>query len=188
MATKATFKPKFKRRAEGKTNYAKRLAMVKSRKLRLVVRKTNKQIIIHAVKFNPKGDETVASAHSTELSKFGFYGTNNTPSAYLTGFLIGKKLGKQACVSDIGRRSPSHGSVVFAALKGAADAGSEVPFDMEAIPSEDRINCKVIDDYAKKLGEKAKTVFANYLKAGMKIGEFQKSFEKAKAEIAKVKA
>jgi len=187
MATKATYKTKFRRRRQGKTNYEKRLAMVRSRNIRLVVRKTNKRIIAHAVKFNPKGDETIAAASSTELKKYKFYGTNNTPSAYLVGYLLGKKIGKQKCVLDIGRRSPSHGSVVFAALKGLIDSGVEVPYSPEALPSEERINGKILDDYAKKIGDKAKIVFANYIKEGIQPGEIQKAFEKAKTEISKVK-
>jgi large subunit ribosomal protein L18 len=188
MTQKATHKTKFARRRQGKTDFKKRLALVKSKKIRLVIRKTNTRIVAQAMKFNPKGDETIASVDSRDLKKYGFYGTNNTPSAYLVGLLLGKKVGKEKCVLDIGRRNPSHGSVVFAALKGAVDAGLDVPHSQEALPSEDRVNGKVLDDYAKKLGEKAKIVFANYIKEGIQIGEIQKAVEKAKSEILKVKA
>jgi large subunit ribosomal protein L18 len=187
MATKATYKTKFRRRRQGKTNYEKRLAMIRSKKLRLVVRKTNKRIIAHAVKFNPLGDETIASVSSIDLKKYKFYGTNNTPSAYLIGYLLGKKIGKQKGILDIGRKSPSHGSVVFAVLKGLIDSGVDVSYSPEALPSEERVNGKVLDDYAKKLGDKAKIVFANYIKEGIQPGEIQKAFEKAKTEISKVK-
>ncbi len=187
MAHKSTFETKFRRRREGKTDYAKRLALVKSRRLRIVVRKTNKRIVVHAVQYDLKGDITKAMVDSQQLNKFGWYGTNNTPSAYLAGFLLGKKLGKQKGVLDIGRRNPSHGSVIFATLKGVADGGIEIPFDADAIPSEDRINGKALDEYAKKLGDKSKIVFSNYIKQGITPGEFNKAFEKAKAEIAKVK-
>jgi len=188
MVRKATFDMPFRRRREGKTDYKKRLALVKSKKLRLVIRKSNMRVIVHMVKFDPKGDITIATADSRELAKYKFYGTNNTPSAYLVGFLLGKKVGKQQCVLDMGRKSPSHGNVIFAALKGAIDAGLDVPHSAEALPSEDRLNGKVLDDYAKKLGDKAKSVFSNYIKAGIQPGEIQKAFEKAKAEISKVKA
>jgi large subunit ribosomal protein L18 len=87
----------------------------------------------------------------------------------------------------MGRRSPSHGSVVFAALKGAVDAGLDIPFNAEAVPNEERINGRVLDEYAKKLGENAKVIFANYIKEGIQPGEIQKAFEKTKTEIAKVK-
>lgn len=187
MADKATYETKFRRRREGKTDYKKRLALVKSRKTRIVIRKTGTRMLVQAVKFDPKGDVTMASVDSKELKKFGWHGTNNTPSAYLSGYLLGKKLPKQKCVIDIGRKHPSHGSVVFAALKGASDAGLEVPFDASAVPAEDRLNGKVLDAYAAKLGDKAKTNFATYIKEGITPGNFNKAFEKAKAEIAKVK-
>jgi len=188
MTQKATHKSKFKRRRQGKTDFKKRLALVKSKKVRLVIRKTNTRIVAQAMKFNPKGDETIVSVDSRELKKYHFYGTNNSPSAYLVGLLLGKKLGKEKCVLDIGRRSPSHGNVVFAALKGAIDSGLEIPYSQEALPSEERVNGKVLDDYAKKLGDKAKLVFSNYIKEGINPGEIQKAFDKAKAEILKVKA
>ncbi|MFA6268670.1 MAG: 50S ribosomal protein L18 [archaeon] len=188
MAMTTTYQTKFRRRRQGKTDYVKRLALVKSKKLRLVIRKTNKRIIAQAMKFDSRGDIAVATADSNELAKYKFYGTNNTPSAYLVGFLLGKKLGKQKCVLDMGRRTPSHGGAIFAALKGAVDSGLEIPFAQEAIPSEERLNGKALDDYAKKLGEKAKAVFANYIKEGIQPGEINSAFEKAKTEISKVKA
>ena len=187
MAHNTTYEVKFRRRREGRTDYKKRLALVKSKKLRLVVRKTNKKIIVQAVKFDPKGDITLATAESRDLKKFGWYGTNNTPSAYLIGFLLGKKIGKKECVLDIGRKHPSHGNVLFAALKGAVDAGLNVPHNLEAMPSEDRLNAKVLDAYSQKLGEKAKTVFSNYIKEGIQPGSINKAFEDAKAKISKVK-
>lgn len=183
MSKDKTFQTKFKRRKQGKTNYKKRLASVKSKKLIIVVRKTNKQIIAHAIKFNPKGDETIAHATSKELDKFGFYGTNNTPSAYLTGFLLGKKLKEKEAILDIGRRSQSHGAVVFACLKGLLDAGINIPHSKEAIPSEERINGTIIENYAKENQD----LFKNYEKKGIKVDSIKDSFEKAKSEIDKVK-
>jgi len=188
MTITTTYETKFRRRKEGKTDYSKRLALVRSKKIRIVVRKTNTRIIAQAVKFDPKGDITIATVDSTDLKKFGWYGTNNTPSAYLVGFYLGKKVAGEACVLDIGRKHPSHGSVIFAVVKGAADGGAIVPFDMSAVPSEERLNGKLLDEYAKKLGDKAKAMFTKYTKAGMTLGEFSKAFDKAKSEIAKVKA
>ena len=194
MTKSTTYKTPFRRRREGKTNYKTRLAMVKSEKIRLVVRTTNKRITVQAIKYSPEGDKTIASADSRELNKYSFYGTNNTPSAYLTGFLLGKKLASGAQkdakektgILDIGLKTPSHGSVIFAALKGIADAGIEIKFDAKAVPSEDRITGKTLDDYAKSL-ENAGEKFSGYKKAGINPGEIQKAFEKAKAEIEKMK-
>lgn len=116
----------YKRRREGKTDYVKRLGMLKSGKPRLVVRKSNRNVLVQLVVFNEKGDETVASAITSDLKKFGFEGKCNTPSAYLTGLLAGKralKKGFKEFISDIGLNTPSKGSVVFSAVKGAVDAG-----------------------------------------------------------------
>ena len=41
MSRTSTYEVKFKRRNEGKTNYKKRLAMLKSGRPRAVIRKTN---------------------------------------------------------------------------------------------------------------------------------------------------
>jgi len=185
MSKDKTFSTKFRRRRQGKTNYTKRLALVKSKKPIIVIRKTNSQILTHAVKYNPKGDETIAHAASKELTKLGFYGTNNTPSAYLTGYLLGKRLvqNEKEAIIDIGRRSPSHGSVVFACLKGIIDAGINVPHSQEAIPSEERINGTILEAYAKENKDK----FSNYEKNGVKIEEITKAFEKTKAAIDNLK-
>lgn len=177
-----TFETKFKRRQLGKTDYKKRLALVKSNKIKIVVRKTDKQIIAQAVKYNPKGDETLASATSKELDGFGFYGTNNTPSAYLTGLLLGKRMKDKEAVLDIGRRSPSHGSVIFACLKGVVDAGVSIPHSKEALPSDDRINGTVLEKYAIEHADKFKV----YEKKGIKVDSITKAFNKAQAEIQKV--
>jgi len=190
MATKKTYETKFKRRAEGKTDYAKRLALVKSKKTRFVVRKTNTRIIAQAVAFELKGDKTIASVDSKELTKYGFYGTNNTPSSYLVGYLLGKKIsGKvKEGVLDMGRKTASSGSVIFACVKGLNDAGINVPVGANSVPKEERLNGKSLDDYAKKLGDKASVVFSKYAEAKITPGEINKAFEKAKAEISKVKA
>jgi large subunit ribosomal protein L18 len=183
MSKDKTFEVKFKRRRQGKTDYETRLAFIKSGKTRIVVRKTGKHIIAHAVKYAPKGDVTLANANSKELNKIGFYGTNNTPSAYLTGLLLGKRLKEKEAILDIGRRQPSHGSVVFAVLKGLLDSGVKVPHSEKAFPNEERINGKVLEDYAKENKDK----FGSYEKNGFKIEEITKDFEKTKNEIQKVK-
>ncbi len=175
-----TYETKFNRRKKGKTNYAKRLALVKSGKVRVIVRKTNKKILAHAVKYNPKGDETLAHADSKELEKFGFYGTNNTPSAYLTGLLLGKKMKEKTAILDIGRRDPKKGSVVFACLKGLLDAGIEIPHSKEPIPNDERISGKVLDKYYAE----NKETFSEYRKKN--IVSIEKAFEKAKKEIENV--
>ena len=178
-----TFETKFRRRREGKTNYKTRLALVKSKKVRIVVRKTGSSIIAQAIKYKPEGDVTIASANSKELDKMGFYGTNNTPSAYLTGYLLGKRMSEKEAILDIGMQRPSHGSVIFACLQGAIDAGITIPHDKSAIPKEDRLNATVLETFAKEHPEK----FSVYEKKGIKVDAIAKAFEQTKATIDKVK-
>ena len=54
----------FRRKREGRTDYKKRLAMLKSGKARLVVRKTLKNIYAQIIKYDAKGDIIIASACS----------------------------------------------------------------------------------------------------------------------------
>jgi len=135
----------FRRRREGKTDYAKRLALLKSRKTRLVIRKTNARVIAQFIDFDAKGDKTVASAESKELAKHGFTGKCNAPSAYLVGALAAKKAsakGVKEFVLDTGRHEITKGGIIFAALKGALDAGLKAPHSPECIPAQDRIEGK----------------------------------------------
>ncbi|MGB9577466.1 MAG: 50S ribosomal protein L18 [Candidatus Micrarchaeia archaeon] len=150
----------FRRRREGKTDYGKRLALLKSEKTRLVVRKTNKRIIVQFVNFNEKGDHTITSATSTHLSEYGFPGKCNTPSAYLTGMLAARKAQKKGVkefILDIGLHSPTKGSVVFAALKGAVDAGLTAPYDESILPPQDRIEGKHLKGGEQNAFAEAKT-------------------------------
>ncbi len=179
MAGKPTFETKFRRRREGKTNYKKRLAMLKSGKPRLVIRNTNTKITAQVIEYARTGDRTIASALSSELKKYGWKGNcANTPAAYLTGFLCAKKAiqkGTEDAVADIGIRIPVKGSRPFAAVKGAIDAGLGMNAGEKIFPKEDRITGRHIKERAEKAGGEVKEV-------AEKTPEI---FEHAKQEIAK---
>ena len=152
MAHGSKYKVAFRRRREGKTNYATRMKLVDVDKARLVVRVSNANVIVQVINVAKDGDVTVASAHSKELNKLGWKaGNKNTSAVYLTAYLCGKKAvaaGVDYAVADIGLKSPIKGAKVFAAVKGAADAGLNVPYGESIIPSEDRINGEHIAEYA----------------------------------------
>jgi large subunit ribosomal protein L18 len=100
---------------------------------------------VQFVEYNPQGDKILASAISNELVKeYGWkYSASNTPAAYLTGFLAGKRAkekGIEHGVLDIGLYHPTVGSTLFASLKGVLDAGIECPHDAQMLPKEERIN------------------------------------------------
>lgn len=135
----------FRRRREGVTDYAHRLALLKRGGTRMVVRKSNRSVLAQFVLFGENGDRTVAACNSLELRELGFPGKRNTPSAYLVGLRAGlraKAAGVKDFVLDTGRNTASKGSLLFAALKGAIDAGLEAPHGEESLPSAERISGK----------------------------------------------
>ncbi len=150
MASGPRYSVKFRRRREGKTNFKSRLALVKSRKPRMVVRKTSTNIIVQFITYAPEGDKVLGTALSGELKALGWkYSTKSTPAAYLTGYLASKRVaGKVSeAVLDIGLSCSRKGAKIFAALKGALDGGIKIPHGKEILPSEDRIKGKHIEDY-----------------------------------------
>lgn len=152
MAHGPTYRVKFRRRREGKTNYYRRRRLLHSRESRLVVRKSNTRMIVQVINATVVGDTTVASAVSSELETYGWKaGIGNLPAAYLTGLLAGlraKARGVDTVVLDVGLHPPVRGSKVYAALKGAIDAGIEVGHNPDVLPDETRISGEhVIDAY-----------------------------------------
>lgn len=171
MAKDARYCLPYRRRKEGKTNYRKRRALIISGKPRLVIRGTLKNMIVQIVAAKPHGDEVLVSTHSRELLKnYGWKAPRgNLPAAYLTGLLCGlkaKSKGVNEAVLDIGLHSPTKGARVFAALKGASDAGLMVSHGEEKLPDEKRIQGLHIAQYAKTLSantEKYMATFSKYL-------------------------
>lgn len=179
----------FRRKRESKTDYRRRFAMLKSGEPMLVVRKHANTVICQVVEYSPDGDRIVAAASSRDLKKLGWKGhPGNTPSAYLTGLLLGQKAKKKvkSAVFYLGLQSSMPGSKVYAALKGAIDAGIEVPHGEKALPSDERISGKHIVDYAAKLkSDKAAydRQFSAYAKQGVKPEELVKAFDDMKKKI-----
>ncbi|AHL23763.1 50S ribosomal protein L18 [Thermococcus nautili] len=192
MARGPRYRVPFRRRREGKTNYHKRLKLLKSKKPRLVVRKSLNHHIAQIIVYDPKGDRTIVSAHTRELIRdFGWKGhTGNTPSAYLLGLLIGykaKQAGVEEAILDIGLHPPTRGSSIFAVLKGAVDAGLNVPHSEEIFPEDYRIRGEHVANYAKALKEEDEAAyrrqFGGYLVKGLEPEKLPEHFEEVKAKI-----
>ena len=182
MAHGSRYKLAFKRRREGKTDYRARKNLIGLDKSRLVVRITNKHTIAQIINVKIDGDETVVSAHSNELKKIGWLGSGkNTSAAYLTGFLVGKKAleaGITATILDIGLKSSTKGARIFAALKGAVDAGLEIPHNDVILPADERIRGEHVAAYAESLSdEEAETRFSQYIKNGLSPKDIPDHFE-----------
>ncbi|PHJ22095.1 ribosomal protein rpl5 [Cystoisospora suis] len=102
------FQVKYRRRREGKTDYAARRALVlqdrnkyNAHKHRLVVRLTNKRIICQVVYATTEGDRVMCSADSNELPRYGIkVGLTNYAAAYATGLLLARRLLKNVGLAD----------------------------------------------------------------------------------------
>jgi large subunit ribosomal protein L18 len=189
MARGSGYRVQVRRRREGKTDYRARKALVLSGKPRLVTRGSLKNVTAQVVVAKPTGDEVLASAHSSELKKYGWKApTGNVPSAYLTGLLCGlkaKKKGVNEAVLDLGLIAPTKGSRLFAALSGVVDAGIEVPHAEEKIVKE-RTKGEHISAYAKSLGagsEVYSAKFSKYLGQEFSPEKLPEHFSKVKADI-----
>jgi len=93
------FQVKYRRRREGKTDYYARKRLVtqaknkyNAPKYRLVVRFTNREIIVQIVYARLQGDFVLAAARSKELPRYGInHGLTNWASAYATGLLCARR-------------------------------------------------------------------------------------------------
>ncbi|MBW3001790.1 50S ribosomal protein L18 [Candidatus Woesearchaeota archaeon] len=179
-----------RRKREGKTDYKKRLNLLMSKKHRLIIRKSLKNLSLQVVEFAPAGDKVVLSVNSHDIQKLGWKAnSNNLPAAYLCGYLLGTKaLAKKIkdCILDLGMQSSVKKGVLFAALKGVVDAGLNVPHSENVFPEEKRIKGEHIADYAKSLKEnkeKYEKQFAACLKQGFDPEKLPAHFDEIKAKI-----
>lgn len=188
MAQGSRYKLAFRRRREGKTDYRARLKLISLEKSRLVVRLTNNHTIVQIIDVAQEGDETLVSAHSKELQKMGWLGSGkNTSAAYLTGFLCAKKAleaGIDEAVLDIGLKSSIKGAKIYAALKGAVDAGLYVPHNDSILPADERIRGEHVAVYAESLSdEEVKERFSQYIANGLSPKDLPDHFESIKQKI-----
>jgi len=135
-----------RRRKERKTDYKSRFNLLKSEKPRLVVRITNRYVIVQIVESEIAQDRVIAKATSKDLLLKGWPkekegSLKSLPAAYLTGFLLVKNLKVKIneAILDIGLQRNIAGSRIYATLKGAVDAGLKIPHNPKSFPSQERI-------------------------------------------------
>jgi large subunit ribosomal protein L18 len=116
---------------------------LKSGKPRLVIRKTNRLIIAQFVTSTTAQDKIVASVTSHDLLAKGWPkekagSLKSLPAAYLTGFMLGKRLtGKHTeAIVDFGMQRNIHKSRLYATVAGAKDAGLSIICSSETLPTE----------------------------------------------------
>ena len=188
MAHGSNYKVAFRRRREGKTDYGARIKLIDYEKSRLVVRVSNAQATVQIVDYTPEGDITIASAVGKQLANYGYLGnTGNITGVYLTGYLCAKRAlaaGVEYAILDIGLRSPIKGSKIFAALKGAVDAGLEVPHGDFIFPEDERIRGEHIANYAESLdAEEVAKKFSKYFERGLNPKDLPENFDETVKNI-----
>lgn len=139
-----------RRRIENKTDYSKRLKLLKSESPRLVFRKTNRYILAQYVTSIEARDKIEIGISSKNLLSYGwpkeFEGSlKSLTASYLTGYLIGKQIIKKKLetpILDFGMIRIITKNKAFAFLKGVGDAGVEVNCGEENFPEQERIEGK----------------------------------------------
>ena len=160
---------RFKRRRNGKTDYRRRLRMLRGGAPRAIVRVSNTQVVCQLAQFDSDGDRIVASVSGKNLANYGWpagASTKSVPACYVAGYALGKfaiSAGHDSAILDIGLAASSSGSRIFAALKGMVDAGLDVPHGEDVLPSDDRVNGTHIDESLAAAVETAKNAIEEAL-------------------------
>lgn len=189
MAKGPRYRVPYRRRREKKTDYAARRVMATADRPRFVVRVSGRNILVQVVRSEIEGDYVVAQAGSGELEEYGWKASGkNVPAAYLVGVLAGRKArdaGVEHAILDMGLKRTTAGNKIFAVVKGAMDAGLDVPCDSDVIPSPKRINGSSIAEDAEKMEDplEYERRFSAYLRRGLRPEALPGHFEEVKARI-----
>ena len=136
-----------RRRKENKTDYLKRLKLLKGETPRIVFRKTNRYIISEYVVSKEAQDKIVIGLDSRKLNEYGWPknaqgGLKSTTASYFTGYLTGKTIIKQKLdtpILDAGMNRMIHKNKIYAFLKGMIDAGIKINCEKKCFPQDERI-------------------------------------------------
>jgi large subunit ribosomal protein L18 len=139
-----------RRRKENKTDYQKRIKLLKGGSPRIVFRKTNKYILGQYIVSKEAQDEIKKTVCSVKLLNYGWPkeragSLKSITAAYFTGFLLGKEIIKEKMkkpILDFGMHIVLHKSKAYAFMKGLLDAGIDIKHKKETLPEEERIQGK----------------------------------------------
>ena len=151
-----------KRKQERKTSYKKRFGMLKSGKGRVVIRKTNRYLIIQYVQSQESKDKVIFGISSKELLNKGWPkeikgSLKNISASYITGYLFGKKgleNGLNGGILDIGLQRNIAGGKIYSALNGIVDSGFYISHDKKVFPKKERIEGENLKGDVKKVVKK----------------------------------
>ncbi len=151
-----------KRRLEAKTDYKSRLELLKSGKPRIVIRKTNRYLVVQVVVSELAQDRVVFGTSSKVLLTKGWPenlagSLKGLPAAYLTGLYVGKQVkGKiKEAIIDLGMHRNIQKSRVYAVVKGVVDSGLAIAHGEEALPTDADLerNTKIRELFSKVKGK-----------------------------------
>jgi len=135
-----------RRRREGKTDYSKRINLLKSESPRIVFRKTNKYVISQYIRSREAQDSIDFGVTSKALLGYGWPESaegslKSVTASYLLGVLMAKKITdkKKLPVIDFGMIRNVHKSRAYAFLKGLIDAGINIKHKEGIFPDDNRI-------------------------------------------------
>lgn len=151
-----------RRKIEGKTDYLKRLNLLKSERPRIVFRRTNKYVIGQYVTSDTAQDKVVFGVTSKNLMKYGWPekmkgSLKSIPASYLTGYLAAKKILKdklETPIVDLGMQRVIQKTKIFAFINGLVDGGLKIQCDKSKFPEKERIEGKSTkEDISKTVAE-----------------------------------
>jgi large subunit ribosomal protein L18 len=153
-----------RRRKEQKTSYKKRLGMLKSENGRIVIRKTNRYLIVQYVVSEEAKDKVILGISSRNLKKYGWPekldgSLKSIPASYLTGYLFGKLVQEKKIkegILDLGIQRNIHGGRLYAVLKGIVESGFEIAHKEKVFPSKERLQGKHLNQDVQKIIDEVK--------------------------------
>ena len=136
-----------RRRKENRTDYEKRIGLLKSHTPRIAFRKSSRYVIAQYITSIGAQDKIVMGITSRILLKYGWPedmkgSLKSIPASYLTGFYLGKKiLEKKLAVPiiDFGMIRAVNGSRAFAFIRGLVDSEVKIKHEAESFPDQERI-------------------------------------------------
>ncbi len=147
-----------RRRYEAKTDYKSRFTLLKSGKPRLVIRKTNRYVIAQVVVSEVAQDKVISGLTSKALIEKGWPkekegSLKNMAAAYLTGFLLAKKIKDKVdeVIVDFGMNRNVKKSRIYAVVRGAIDGGLKMNVGENILPEIKELK---IDDKIKPVFDK----------------------------------
>lgn len=150
-----------RRRRENKTDYKLRMGLLKSSLPRIVIRKTNRYIILQAIESFEAQDKVIAGVTSRDLLDNGWDekiagSLKSIPACHLAGMLLAKKLKKGEYILDMGMAINHTGGRMYAAASGLVEGGLKIRVSDKVFPAKEKLDGENTKEEVKKIIAKVK--------------------------------